>query len=74
PGGGSHFWIDLPLLLEDGLGDRADAAYAADDKVISFEDPFLRHKTRVRSARVGRAGGSWRSPVFRVVGVLPVVA
>ena len=52
PGGGSHFWIDLPLLLEDGLGDRADAAYAADDKVISFEDPFLRHKTRVRSLRV----------------------
>lgn len=52
PGGGSHFWIELPLLLQQpepgrGEGGRHDAG-----NVIAFDDPFLRHRMRVNSLRV----------------------
>ncbi|MFZ5636928.1 MAG: ATP-binding protein [Pseudomonadota bacterium] len=71
PGGGTHFWVELPF----GLVDAARAAQEAFDpshdtyetaqegegerrridgsgNVIDFEDPFLRHRVRVRSMRV----------------------
>ncbi|MGJ7900851.1 response regulator [Lysobacter sp. 1R34A] len=51
PGGGSHFWVELPLRLEEAAPDAPDAQQGS-GKIISFEDPFLRHKTRVRSLRV----------------------
>jgi two-component system sensor histidine kinase RpfC len=50
PGGGSHFWVELPMGLQQGLA-RADGA-AHGDNVISFDDPFIRHKTRVRGLQV----------------------
>ncbi|ALN62709.1 sensory/regulatory protein rpfC [Lysobacter antibioticus] len=52
PGGGSHFWVELPLRLEEAALTQPDAQQEGSGKVISFEDPFLRHKTRVRSLRV----------------------
>lgn len=52
PGGGSHFWIELPLRLEDAAPAAHEAAPADSGKVVSFEDPFIRHKTRVRSLKV----------------------
>ncbi|SFK94818.1 response regulator [Lysobacter sp. cf310] len=53
PGGGSHFWIELPMLLEETQPTQQhDTASSDGGKVISFEDPFIRHKTRVRNLRV----------------------
>lgn len=50
PGGGSHFWVELPMRLQQGLA-RNEGAQPADN-VISFDDPFIRHKTRVRTLQV----------------------
>lgn len=53
PGGGSHFWIELPMLLEATQPTQQHETASSDGgKVISFEDPFIRHKTRVRNLRV----------------------
>ncbi|KRA20818.1 response regulator [Lysobacter sp. Root604] len=53
PGGGSHFWIELPMLLEETQPTQQHDTVSSDGgKVISFEDPFIRHKTRVRNLRV----------------------
>jgi two-component system sensor histidine kinase RpfC len=50
PGGGSHFWVDLRLALQQEPADGEAAAHG--DNVISFDDPFVRHRTRVRSLQV----------------------
>lgn len=50
PGGGSHFWIELPMQLQDPA--PVPAEDSAGDNVVSFNDPFIRHRTRVRSSRV----------------------
>lgn len=76
PGGGTHFWVDLPFgfakehpvdvsgdaamqstakpeVAPDGEAPAAPAATRtrpeSTAKVINFEDPFLRHRLRVRS-------------------------
>lgn len=59
PGGGSHFWFELPF---DFLADNAEQAApktapsetpvtvpVSTANVISFDDPFVRHRARVRS-------------------------
>ncbi|GAB3384474.1 ATP-binding protein [Lysobacter fragariae] len=52
-GGGTHFWIDVPLAMvvqevHDAPADpRTGAA-----KVIAFDDPFVRHRARVRSLSI----------------------
>lgn len=59
-GEGSTFWIDLPFeaVAEAGAAGAAgrDAAQAAavgsGAQVIAFDDPFVRHRARVRSLRV----------------------
>jgi two-component system sensor histidine kinase RpfC len=48
PGAGSHFWLDVPFK---------SAAYqpeiASDESnVIAFDDPFVRHRARVRPLRI----------------------
>jgi two-component system sensor histidine kinase RpfC len=50
PGGGSHFWIELPMHTQDAAGEFVEAA--AGNTVVSFDDPFIRHKARVRSLRI----------------------
>ena len=50
PGGGTHFWVDLdfPVAVEADV----PPASAGDGKVIAFDDPFVRHRARVRPLRV----------------------
>ncbi len=75
PGGGTHFWVELPFKLcsqqpkteaaklennaSNALHSEIAAVMSAGGKlgdssanVINFEDPFLRHRLRVRSLRV----------------------
>lgn len=47
-GGGSHFWVDIPLLALHPEP-RAELVESDESTVVSFEDPFVRHKARVRS-------------------------
>jgi two-component system sensor histidine kinase RpfC len=50
PGGGSHFWIEVPMRV---VQDLPKAIEESDDrKVVSFDDPFLRHKARMQSLRI----------------------
>jgi two-component system sensor histidine kinase RpfC len=44
-GQGSHFWIDVDLALAK---QPLEPDAAEDAKVIAFDDPFLRHRARVR--------------------------
>jgi two-component system sensor histidine kinase RpfC len=50
PGGGSHFWVELPLRAQ-GVAELDEATRDA-GKVVAFDDPFVRHKARVRPLRV----------------------
>jgi two-component system sensor histidine kinase RpfC len=70
PGGGTHFWVDVPLQVKAereepadvARGDAMPAPGAPTDgaprgvglagKVIEFDDPFRRHRRKVRSLRV----------------------
>lgn len=46
PGGGSHFWVDLSFTVADPI------VAGQQSKVVSFDDPFVRHRARVASMRV----------------------
>ncbi len=46
-GAGSNFWFELPMGLA-----RDNAALKAASNVIAFDDPFVRHRARVRSLRI----------------------
>ncbi len=52
-GAGSHFWVDLPFKVVTAQT-TVLAAPSADetDKVIPFDDPFVRHRARVRPMRI----------------------
>jgi two-component system sensor histidine kinase RpfC len=50
--GGSHFWVDLPMRLPEAGHLHAEDEHGAGDKIISFDDPFIRHRMRVRNLRV----------------------
>ena len=49
-GGGCHFWVDIELRESSNLVEVANANHAAN--VISLEDPFVRHKARVRPQHI----------------------
>jgi two-component system, sensor histidine kinase RpfC len=66
-GGGTHFWVELPFRLVDagrnapmvlkeaeveGDGNGERRRIDGSGNIIDFEDPFLRHRVRVRSMRV----------------------
>ena len=44
-GKGSHFWVDIPLGV-------VEPAATAAGNVIAFDDPFVRHRARVRPMRI----------------------
>jgi two-component system sensor histidine kinase RpfC len=49
-GVGSNFWIEVPFQAASGSGAAAAGAGAhGDGKIIQFDDPFVRHRARVRS-------------------------
>lgn len=50
-GVGSHFWVDLPYQISE----RSAAVAAVDSesaKIISFDDPFVRHRARNKPLRI----------------------
>lgn len=50
PGGGSHFWLDVSMQLPEPVAvDRGNLDTA---KIISFDDPFVRHRARIKPLRV----------------------
>jgi two-component system sensor histidine kinase RpfC len=51
PGGGCHFWVELPMRVQRDEAIEAGPARSADN-VISFDDPFVRHRSRVRGLQV----------------------
>jgi two-component system sensor histidine kinase RpfC len=46
-GAGSNFWFELPMGLA-----RDNASLKAASNVIAFDDPFVRHRARVRPLRI----------------------
>jgi two-component system sensor histidine kinase RpfC len=50
PGGGTHFWLDLDFRIAEA----AEVAVAREGggKIIAFDDPFVRHRARVRPLRI----------------------
>ena len=48
-GVGSHFWLDLPLRISRV---EPEPMLPVTGNVIAFDDPFLRHRARVRSLRI----------------------
>jgi two-component system sensor histidine kinase RpfC len=47
PGGGTRFWIELPLAVAEAARPAPAAKAAPTAKVIAFDDPFVRHRVRV---------------------------
>jgi two-component system, sensor histidine kinase RpfC len=49
PGGGSVFWFEIPVGVPATQGEERSGGEA---KVIAFDDPFVRHRARVKPLRV----------------------
>ncbi len=62
PGGGTHFWVDLPfahteqlagaLAFNDPPGDAPSETAHSGAQVISMDNPLVRHRARVRPLRL----------------------
>src|SRR5205807_4394258 len=63
PGGGTHFWVDLPFAAAErakgspavdggGAGAASSDGARSGAQVISMDNPLVRHRARVRSLRV----------------------
>lgn len=53
PGGGSHFWVDLELGLVEPLAAASSRdASGHSGTLISFDDPFIRHRIAVKQLHV----------------------
>jgi two-component system sensor histidine kinase RpfC len=50
PGGGTHFWLDLEFRVAEAPEVAAPATGGG--KIIAFDDPFVRHRARVRPLRI----------------------
>ncbi len=50
PGGGSHFWAEIPMRAQ-GVVEVPDEREQG-SKVVAFDDPFIRHKAKVRPLRI----------------------
>lgn len=46
PGGGSIFWVELPVYLAERVPEPAEERQPAN--VLNFSDPFLRHRARTK--------------------------
>ncbi|HTD28687.1 MAG TPA: ATP-binding protein, partial [Xanthomonadaceae bacterium] len=62
PGGGTHFWVDIPFAhseqilstpaLDDQAGDPVANPASTGAQVISMDNPLVRHRARVRPLRL----------------------
>lgn len=62
PGGGTHFWVELPFRLADparhpagvdaGQGEVSAEDASAGAQIIAMGNPLVRHRARVRSLRL----------------------
>ena len=53
PGGGTHFWLDLDFRIAEVQEAPASAnGGGGGGKIIAFDDPFVRHRARVRPLRI----------------------
>lgn len=50
PGGGTRFWVELPFAR--GVDAAPPPPEPVPGNVIAFDDPFVRHRARVRSMRI----------------------
>ncbi|TWI03803.1 two-component system sensor histidine kinase RpfC [Luteimonas cucumeris] len=50
PGGGSHFWVQVPMQVRRTGGGRKPEEGSGN--IVAFDDPFIRHKARVRPLRI----------------------
>ena len=50
-GEGSHFWAEIPLKVNPVATDEARGRRDSEN-VIAFDDPFVRHRARVRSLKL----------------------
>jgi two-component system sensor histidine kinase RpfC len=53
-GEGSHFWAEMPFAVaaETEATEQKPAAVLGRENVIAFDDPFVRHRARVRPLRL----------------------
>ncbi|MEO7432430.1 MAG: ATP-binding protein [Dokdonella sp.] len=52
-GAGSHFWVEIPFPVVQLLDVEVESQRSASrENVIAFDDPFMRHRLRVRSMRL----------------------
>jgi two-component system sensor histidine kinase RpfC len=53
-GQGSHFWVDIPFAGSSAQSPApaSPQRIPADKNIIAFDDPFVRHRLRVRSLRI----------------------
>jgi two-component system, sensor histidine kinase RpfC len=53
-GGGSHFWVNLEfdLLNADPTAFDMEGINGKKDKVVSLDDPFVRHRARVKNLNI----------------------
>ena len=47
-GQGSHFWVDVPLRVPESAQEMKPSAL----NVIAFDDPFVRHRARIKPMRI----------------------
>lgn len=52
PGGGSHFWADIPFEVRTVEPAALRGAAGAGGNIVAFDDPFVRHRARVRNLRI----------------------
>jgi two-component system sensor histidine kinase RpfC len=49
PGGGTHFWLDVPMVRRADAEPGRSAELA---NIVAFDDPFIRHRARVKPLRI----------------------
>jgi two-component system sensor histidine kinase RpfC len=47
-GTGSHFWVDVPLRVPESAQEMKPSSL----NVIAFDDPFVRHRARIKPMRI----------------------
>ena len=48
-GEGSNFWVEIPFRAVEVPAEQASKVARAGENIIAFDDPFVRHRARVKS-------------------------